>query len=348
MLYWALSSKIRCTLAEHGVDTNALLWRIAVWDMRCCFLGEFDNADWLGNPWPEGHPRKRKSGRICGPYFMAWWQFASDDEYLANYLRLPHWNNPSPCVFCNCTSNDSNNPWTDFRPDARWQRELKTLEQWEANPTPHPLWLAYAVLGLTVFHVCIDELHNGAFGILRNTFGSAIWVCVHFANIPGRFSTRVSTVWSYLYQGYDEQDVEHRLRVPYFKFLGVFGRQTGCSPSDWPTLGCKAAQARHCLTAMTSVCDRIAHDYNVGDVEFRLLRYALHRLVRFYSILHQHGHHMQRAAGEECFQKMKEFLRAQNAFGQHYRNKDQWLERYETTVTQFVHPNNQKAHGRSK
>ena len=73
---------------------------------------------------------------------------------------------------------------------------------------------------------------------------------------------------------------------------------------------------------MAAVCDRIAQDYLVTATEFRLLRYALQRLVRFYTIIHQHGHHMPREAGEECFQKLKEFLRAQNALGQHYRNRE--------------------------
>lgn len=73
---------------------------------------------------------------------------------------------------------------------------------------------------------------------------------------------------------------------------------------------------------MARVCDIIAHEYQVTSVEFRLLRYALRRLVRFYTIIHQHGHHMPREAGDECFQALKDFLRAQNGLGQHYRGRD--------------------------
>ena len=159
MLYWALASKIRCRSADHGTDTAEFLWKVTLWDMRCCFLGEYPATDWNDQPWPDDHSRKSKSGRICGPYFVAWFQWASDDEYLANYLNLPHWNKPEPCAFCNC--NDSDNSWTDFREEALWQHRLTTVVQWEANPANHPLWKAWPLLGLTLFHVCIDELHNG-------------------------------------------------------------------------------------------------------------------------------------------------------------------------------------------
>ena len=320
MLNWALPSKIRCTMSEHGQDTAELLWRITLWDMHCCFEGAFPETDWNGEEFPEDHPRRRKSGRICGPFFMAWFQWASDDEYLANYLRLPHWNNPRPCIFCPCNITD--NPWTDFRPTARWQQELKTLAQFEANPPPHPLWQAWGTIGLTTFHICIDELHNGALGILKHSLASTIWVFVHFANVPGRFSTRVSTVWARLSTCYDELGVDHRLRIPYFKFLAVFGRQVGSVPSDWPVLSCKAAAARHLLVALARVCAHLAQEFQVDTIEFRLIRLLLDSLVEFYETLTAHGHHMPSVAGEACLRHMRQALQAQNALGQHYRNLD--------------------------
>ncbi len=63
MLYWALSSKVPARLTEHGFDTYALLWKVAVWDMLCCFKGEFSALAWNGQPWPAGHPRNAKSDR---------------------------------------------------------------------------------------------------------------------------------------------------------------------------------------------------------------------------------------------------------------------------------------------
>ena len=323
MLYWALPSKLCCKAAEHGVDTYALIWKITIWDMVCCARGERSETDWDGQPWPSGHPMNGKRGRICGDYFMAWFQFASDDEYLANYLHLPHWNNPSPCVFC--SANDSDNPWTDFREGALWQQHLKSLAQWEASHADHPLWNAYLLIGLTAFHICIDELHNGALGILKNSLGSCIWVCVHFTNIPGSFSTRVSTVWSYVCRAYDELNTDHRLRVPYFKFLGVFNKQTSERPSDWPTLSGKAAHARHCLFALTKACDNIAHDYHVTSKEFKLQRYMLHRATKFYTILNEHGHYMSEEAGQDCFKNVRQFLQAQNALGKHYKERQPQL-----------------------
>ena len=124
---------------------------------------------------------------------------------------------------------------------------------------------------------------------------------------------------------YNELGTDHRLRVPYFKFLAVFNKQVGSIPSEWPTLSCKAASSRHCLAALHKACENIAHDYEVTTPEFRLQRYLLRKAVRLYTIMDQHGHHMPRDAGEECFQCVKAFLRTQNALGQHYRNKERPL-----------------------
>ena len=159
MLCWALSSKSRAKLELHGVDTYALIWKITVCDLECCARGEYSAVDWNGQPWPAGQPRQGKSGRLCGPYFMAWWQLGSDDEYLANYLGLPHWQNPSPCAFCNC--NDTDNAWTIFSDEALWQDNLTTLNAWEAAPADHRLWRAWRTVGRTAFHICLEELHNG-------------------------------------------------------------------------------------------------------------------------------------------------------------------------------------------
>ena len=105
---------------------------------------------------------------------------------------LPTWNNPEPCVFCSC--NDTKRPWTDFREGALWQHQLTTLDDGGRRPAPHPLWQSWGLAGLTIFHICIDELHNGALGVLKHSLGSCIWACVHFANIPESFKTRVNMV----------------------------------------------------------------------------------------------------------------------------------------------------------
>ena len=163
---------------------------------------------------PGRHARTAKAGRICGDYFVVWLQRASDDEYLSNSLNLPHWNNREPCVFCSC--NDTNRPWTDCREGALWQHQYSSL----------PTLAILGPGGLTTSHICIDELHNGALGVLKHSLGSCFWVCVHFANILGSFRTRANMVWKYISEAYDELEICHRLRVPYLKFLGAFGRQT--------------------------------------------------------------------------------------------------------------------------
>ena len=73
----------------------------------------------------------------------------------------------------------------------------------------NPPWEAGPLIGLNIFHICLDELHIGVLGMLKHSLGSSIWVCVHFANIPGRFKTRVLSVWNCLISAYDELIIGH-------------------------------------------------------------------------------------------------------------------------------------------
>ena len=101
----------------------------------------------------------------------------------------------------------------------------------------------------------------------------------------------------------------------------VFGRQVSETPSDWPTLSCKAAHARHLLPAIHMACRTIAFDFGVTSTEFKLQRYMLQKLNRFYQIITQHGHYMPTEASAEALQCAEGFLCTQNALGQHFHQR---------------------------
>ena len=156
--------------------------------------------------------------------------------------------------------------------------------------------------------------------------------CAHFANIPVRFSARVSTVWEYIVKAYVEMGTESRSRLPYLRFLGVFGRQVGPEPSDFPTLSCKAAHARHFLQALFRACEGIGRDFDVASLEFRLQVRLLQKLARFYDIICSHGHYLPQALGEEAFVCVKEALKTQNSLGQLYIRRNPALFLFHATL----------------
>ena len=48
-------------------------------------------------------------------------------------------------------------------------------DEWEENVTPHPLWQAYPLIGLTIFSICLDILHVLDLGVLQYFLGSVVW-----------------------------------------------------------------------------------------------------------------------------------------------------------------------------
>jgi len=191
-LWFWLPKTLICKPAEHGGhDTWGLAWKIAIWDILCCLRGEFLPFDWAGNAISPGHPRYGKKGRIMGKHVFALIQFTADTEHFANSMGLRHWSAHQPCEWCPASGQvGSSMPFSDFNDHAEWMQHLLTLDEWEANPTRHPLWEAHPLTGLTIFSICLDILHVLDLGVLTYMLGSTIWTLVHESCLPGPFHAR--------------------------------------------------------------------------------------------------------------------------------------------------------------
>ena len=260
-LHWWLPKGVCCNELEHGVDTRKRLWKGAIWDLLCCVRGEFLPYDWDGQDIAatEGHQRRGKIGRIMGELVLACNQLVADTEYHCNALRLRHFRNKtSPCDWCGCDAlKGSPKNYSDFREGSLWMLSMVTLEQWMNNVTPHPLFEAHVLIGITIFSICLDILHILNLGVDRYFLGSLVWTMVHDSGLPGDFHTRAEYVWGRYDAAQKECGVPSECRLSREEYLTAFGSQTGAQPTQFPELDAKAAKIGHCLRPMLKTLEAL-------------------------------------------------------------------------------------------
>ena len=94
---------------------------------------------------------------------------------------------------------------------------------------------AYALLGLSHHHICIDILHNTDKGILMYFLGSAIWTMVHESELPGNFEQKRDHIWGLIMQAYDLLQTRQSERTSFVVICDVFADKKGPLPSEFPT-----------------------------------------------------------------------------------------------------------------
>lgn len=316
----ALPEKIKARKGLHGHDTEEFVDKWKMWDMFAMTKGSFLTHDADGIPW-ESSPyayRGRKTGAICGGYFVGWMQVAPDHEYLCNVLKHPHWGKLRPCKLCSCDDRTPGNQFSDFSILSSWIANLTTRNGWLSDLPDHPLWRKHILLGLTIFSLCVDILHCLDKGVLTYYMGSAIWTLVHESGLDGSFHKRVEIIWEFLVDAYNELRTPSSERTTMHMLFDVFGRQTGPIPSTFPTFSDKAAINRHLLPALRIVCHRVNTSQHLHKEEYTLRADGLDSLCSFYDVIYAHGHFMPQEAAEQAFLHAHTFLLQQNALAQLY------------------------------
>jgi len=322
-LWSAVPKSILCKKEQHGYNTEEYLFRAFIYDAHCCVQGEFCEYDWTGSAWPHELQDRPKSGHIMGGMTLALIQLGADNEYLANTLRLPHWQSLDPCAWCPADQRRlSTRLWADFRDSAEWKLLLVTLAMWEANPCDHVLWRAFVLIGLTMFSVCLDILHCVDKGVLAYFGGSAVWTLVHESGLPGSFYDKAALVWGMIRQAYDDAGLPAAQRLPREEFYAVFGGQTGSRPGSFPELSGKAAHLRHFLPVLTTVCEQIHARQGISAPQHEDRLRCLHLLRTFYETCARNGEFMPADDAQLVMQTVEEFLLRQNTLAMHYFEKD--------------------------
>ena len=297
------------------------LWKVAIWDLAACLRGEFLPYDWDGHEIQRAHSRFPFQGRICGPYAFAVIQFVGDTDFLSNRMGLKHWQSLQPCDWCPATSVEGSSlTFSDFRAKAPWKSQCVCLEQWQQDMTPHLLWRAHAVLGITLFSICLDILHVLDLGVLQYFLGSHLWQLVHDSALPGSFEQRVDHIYMLFKHACREAGIPNNERLHREDFAHTFGTQTGPTPSHYPCLHGKAARIHNSLEPFIEVTKTIQREQGLRGTIDQCRLQALLCLNKIYTVLRSASHAPSPQQARQCEKACDEFLLYQNSLSMHFWN----------------------------
>ena len=186
--------------------TEGQLWHFIVWSLVWAFRGIHPDADWDGNPWPEGSSQKLlgdSKQQLAGGYFFVVWGLQQDLDYSFKKFKMKSYNGNQPCDFCPCDK-DSPDPKmmpTYFGEDATWKTLLYTPEQWRALNAGmmHELFLVFSFL--SSLNLEPDEMHILYLGVFQRHFGSVLWLLV-YRLMPGTADDNIRQLWSEILDEY--------------------------------------------------------------------------------------------------------------------------------------------------
>ena len=256
-----------------------------------------------------------------GDHVLGVIQAVADTDYSANHLGLKHLRNRNPCDCDWCQADDVDGSplkYSNFREGALWQVSVFTMEQWKNNVTPHPLWEAHVLIGITIFCICLDILHVMDLGINMYFLGSVVWTLVHDSNLPGPFEARAEHVWNLFHQAQLSCGVPRQSLLAREDWFNTFGRQTGPNPTDFPELSAKAAKMHHAVRPMLLVCQQVQAAQGLDRDEDNHRATALQSLTEFYKVLREAGHTLNDAQLVRAIDAADKFLLHQNALSMIY------------------------------
>jgi hypothetical protein len=231
-----------------------------------------------------------------GRHVLAAIQVVADGDYHSNHLGLKHWRNRDPCDWCQADNVDGSPlKYSDFREGVLWQISIFTMEQWKNNVTPHPLWEAHVLIGLTIFCICLDILHVLHLGVNMYFLGSVVWILVHDSNLPGSFEARAEHVWHLFHQAQLSCGVPRQSLLARDDWFATFGRQTGREPTEFPELSAKAAKVHHSVRPMLLVCQQLQATQGLNRDEDKHCAAALQGMTEFNQVLREAGHTLNEA-----------------------------------------------------
>ena len=283
---------------KHGIkfsgsttneSTMCKAWRVILWSFECMAAGVWPSRDWDGNEWPPGVRRDKAGTRLAGDVFFAFFQVAADLDYLANYLKMAHFNSKNrPCM--RCKANRSNIPWADLRPQALWRQRPVTYTNWQEDENKHALFRNRA-LGLSHYHVCLDVLHIMDLGITQSIAGSVIYLLIWDASLVGDLDTRIDQVWGALQLSYVELRTPAGERVSHETYAKLFEGSRSYTPTRYPILLSKGAIARHIIPALCLAVVALVPGYAEDELWSNLFA-LISELNFFYGICHGFGNYI--------------------------------------------------------
>jgi len=263
-LLTVLPKKIRTKLSKHDVATDRECWIAIVNFFNSFFEGTHSFRHPLTKElWPPDSPQGELAGQpLCdGNFFGVVWHSTGDMEYNSNELGIAHFNGLHPCVFCPCDASPlslDTPKITDVRLKAPWKERLVPVERGcVTRLSDHLIWTIY---GITRYHQTGDLMHTGCLGVVLYLLGAVLWELLYdCAYFSGTIDIRMDKLWAFIVETYDDTGTNPSSRLVHL-VRTMFEPTTNIQQS-FPTLSCKAAEARHLLPVMLEVMHMCAHMY---------------------------------------------------------------------------------------
>ena len=178
------------------------------------------------------------------------WSIQGDLEFLANVLKLPHWQNRYPCHMCNCER-----PTWKKEPCAPG-KSVKILREEDQDfqdttieeavldkRTNHPL---FNVPGFSTLHVRMDSLHVLYCGVASHLAGSLVHY-LRWWDYPGKQavapSARLATLFARVKELYSQMNTPVRLTNLKLSMI----TDPAKPHKSFPVLEAKASETKHLM-----------------------------------------------------------------------------------------------------
>ena len=248
-----IPKSIMCKGRHDGIDTLEFISLALNHSWQAAFDGVYPHRNYLGEAWDEDSWEAQVQGQaLCMGYFLVLMNICGDLDFYSNDIRLPHFNSNAPCWLCRAGRGAEHPAMNifDFKPDAGWRGTLAQAPT--PMPSDHPF---LAGVGVSVFHIACDWMHNVYLGVLQHVVGSVLFTIV----FPDRHTSAaaaartLSEVWAVIRSEYGRLSISERIgRLTLRMFCNVDHPH-----ESYPMMSSlDAAEMRKLLPCIVTVCRR--------------------------------------------------------------------------------------------
>ena len=227
------------------------------WSFEALQQGKHPSCDPDGVPFSPDSRFYAASGSLLHEkgYTATVWCLEGDHEYFSNVLKLPHWSCHKMCWECDADRTVPCKTWKNLKPGTQ-QWICKDSAAALAEPSSnHEFFKIPGVSSKMVVHDLLHVLFTK--GILSHFLGGILHYMCWYDGAGKRQvvkpDDRLAIVFAKVQEFYKANNTPTRLtnlRVSMFTSADKPHR-------DHPTLSCKAAESKHLLPALTSVCKQV-------------------------------------------------------------------------------------------
>ena len=229
-----------------------------------------------------------------GPIRFVIWSLLGDGEYMANFLKFPHWQCHKICKSCNASRVDKTCFAYNFLPTNNWVYRT-TADELLSPISDHPLW---KIKGVSSFSAAQDELHCLELGPLLHFLGGVLKKLI-FERMSGSPDDNLNRIWERIQELYNELGSTTRLTNLQMRML-LDIKKPYAKP---PVLKCKAAEARNLVAVFAAMLQELN-----DTPEYKHMAEACVGLQGFYDVCEQSSFVLNDSQAQLAMECMRCFL----------------------------------------